>query len=303
MNMMKNTVFAALVLLLIVSCKKDDDEITVTPPRDRGEVQLESEANLQAYLETHFYNYEEFANPPADFDYKIKFDTISGANADKIALIDHENMIKRDYLYRETNYSLYVLIARQGEGLQPTFADSTFVNYQGNVLGGDRFDATVTPIWLDLASTIFGFGNGLKELKGGTGITQNEDGSFNYENDYGIGAVFIPSGLGYFSGVGTGYSAYSDFVFRFNLFSVVPDTDDDNDGIPNYREDVSGNMYLLETEDDTDEDGLPNFQDRDDDGDGIPTREEIDFNEDGIAIFPYRDSNADGTPDYLDPDN
>ena len=301
MNMMKNTVFAALGLLLIVSCKKDDDGISVTPPRDRGEVQLESEANLEAYLETHFYNYEEFQNPPADFDYKIKFDTISGANADKIALIDHENMIKRDYLYRETNYSLYVLIARQGEGLQPTFADSTFVNYQGNVVGGDRFDATVTPIWLDLASTIFGFGNGLKELKAGTGITQNEDGSFNYGDDYGIGAVFIPSGLGYFNNGGVGYSAYSDFVFRFNLYGVVPDTDTDDDGIPNHMEDVNGNNYLLESEDDTDGDGFSNFQDRDDDGDGIPTREEIVINEDGSITFT--DSNNDDTPDYLDPDN
>jgi len=301
MNMMKNTVFAALGLLFIVSCQKDDDGPTIQPPRDRGEVQLESEANLEAYLETHFYNYEDFENPPADFNYDIVFDTIAGVNADKTALIDHPNLKATQYNYQDVNYTLYVLEAKEGEGAQPSFADSTFVNYQGNIVGGKKFDGTTTPIWLNLPETIFGFGNGLKELKAGKGITQNEDGSFNYGTDYGVGAVFIPSGLGYFSNPTNTIPAYSDLVFRFKLYSIVKDTDEDGDGIPNAMEDVNNNFYLFEAEDDTDGDGRPNFQDADDDGDGILTRDEIVINEDGSITFT--DSNNDGTPDYLDPDN
>lgn len=301
MNMMKNTVFAALGLLFIVSCQKDDDGPTIQPPRDRGEVQQESEANLEAYLETHFYNYEDFENPPADFNYDIVFDTIAGENSDKTALIDHPNLKSTQYNYQEVNYTLYVLEAKEGEGAQPTFADSTFVNYQGNIVGGRKFDGTTTPIWLNLPETIFGFGNGLKELKAGKGITQNEDGSFNYGTDYGVGAVFIPSGLGYFSNPTTSIPAYSDLVFRFKLYSIVKDTDEDGDGIPNALEDVNNNFYLFEAEDDTDRDGRPNFQDADDDGDGILTRDEIVINEDGSITFT--DSNNDDTPDYLDPDN
>jgi len=301
MNMMKNTVFAALGLLFIVSCQKDDDGPTIQPPRDRGEVQQESEANLEAYLETHFYNYEDFENPPADFNYDIVFDTIAGENSDKTALIDHPNLKSTQYNYQEVNYTLYVLEAKEGEGAQPTFADSTFVNYRGNIVGGRKFDGTTTPIWLNLPETIFGFGNGLKELKAGKGITQNEDGSFNYGTDYGVGAVFIPSGLGYFSNPTTSIPAYSDLVFRFKLYSIVKDTDEDGDGIPNALEDVNNNFYLFEAEDDTDRDGRPNFQDADDDGDGILTRDEIVINEDGSITFT--DSNNDDTPDYLDPDN
>ncbi|WP_223248853.1 FKBP-type peptidyl-prolyl cis-trans isomerase [Leeuwenhoekiella nanhaiensis] len=301
MNMMKNTVFAALGLLLIVSCQNDDDGPVVEPPRDRGEVQLESEANLQTYLETHTYNYEDFATPPADFNFDIVFDTISGENADKIPLIDHPNLKATRYTYRDVDYTLYVLEAKEGQGEQPSFADSTFVNYQGNIVEGSKFDGTTTPIWLNLPETIFGFGNGLKELKAGTGISQNEDGSFNYGTDYGVGAVFIPSGLGYFSNPTNSIPAYSDLVFRFKLYGIVKDADEDNDGIPNAMEDINGNFYLFEAEDDTDNDGIPNFQDSDDDGDGIPTREEIVINEDGSITFT--DSNNDDTPDYLDPDN
>ncbi|WP_442846335.1 FKBP-type peptidyl-prolyl cis-trans isomerase [Leeuwenhoekiella sp. H156] len=300
--MMKNTVFAALGLLLIVSCNKDDDGPSIQPPRDRGEVQLESEANIRAYLQTHTYNYEEFETPAADFDYEIVFDTIAGSNATKTPLIDHPNLIATQYEFQDVNYTLYVLVAKEGAGAQPSFADSTYVNYQGNIVGDSKFDGTTTPIWFNLPETIFGYGNGLKELKAGTQISLNEDGTFNYGTDYGVGAVFIPSGLGYFSTARTLIPAYSDLVFRFKLYGVNQ-ADQDNDGVPNAEEDINKNSYLYDVADDTDGDGIANFEDIDDDGDGILTRDEIDFNENGNAIRPFRDSNSDGTPDYLDPDN
>jgi len=46
----------------------------------------------------------------------------------------------------------------------------------------------------------------------------------------------------------------------------------------------------------------PNYLDADDDGDGIPTRDEI-SDENGNIIIPYPDADGDGVPDYLDPDN
>ena len=45
-------------------------ELNVIPPRDRGEEAIPSTAEIETYLMTHFYNYEEFANPPADFDFQ-----------------------------------------------------------------------------------------------------------------------------------------------------------------------------------------------------------------------------------------
>ena len=75
-------------MFTVFSCNKKDDGVTFVPARDRGEEAPVSVAIIEEYLQTHFYNYEEFANPPANFDYKIKFDTIAGDNANKIPLID-----------------------------------------------------------------------------------------------------------------------------------------------------------------------------------------------------------------------
>ncbi|WP_234405802.1 FKBP-type peptidyl-prolyl cis-trans isomerase [Leeuwenhoekiella sp. MAR_2009_132] len=298
MNMIRNVIVAVLGLFILASCSKDDDSVEITPPRDRGEVEVESQANLKAYLNTHFYNYEEFEAKEDGFNYKIVFDTISGVNSDKTPLMSQ--VITEKFTYLDTEYTLYTLIAREGAGIQPTFADSTFVNYQGNVVGGDKFDSSVTPLWFDLTQVVFGFSNGLKNLKAGTQFSQNADGSVSFGNDYGIGAVFIPSGLAYFNGSGTGYSAYSDLVFTFDLYRAVEDTDDDNDGVPNWKEDINGNNFLNEIEDDSDGDNIPDYLDTDDDGDRTLTRDEIVINADGTIT--YTDSNNDGIPDYLDPD-
>ena len=209
-------------------------------------------------------------------------------------------VIEEKFTYQETEYTLYSLIARQGAGIQPTFADSTYVNYQGSVVGGAKFDSSTTPVWFDLTQVVFGFANGLSNLKAGTMATENADGSVTFGNDYGIGAVFIPSGLGYFNSSGSGFSSYSDLVFTFDLYRAVADTDDDNDGVPNWKEDINGNKFLNEVADDTDGDNIPDFLDTDDDGDGTLTRDEIVINADGTVT--YTDSNNDGTPDYLDPD-
>ncbi len=69
--------------------------------------------------------------------------------------------------------------------------------------------------------------------------------------------------------------------------------DSDNDGIPDGREVGPGPTF---TPRDTDMDGTQDALDPDDDGDGIPTREERPGGLD-------RDSDMDGTPDHLDPDD
>lgn len=67
------------------------------------------------------------------------------------------------------------------------------------------------------------------------------------------------------------------------------DKDDDNDGIPTRQEDADKNGTARN--DDTDRDGVPNYQDANDDGDSLLTRDEGGVN---------KDSDNDGVPDYLD---
>lgn len=69
------------------------------------------------------------------------------------------------------------------------------------------------------------------------------------------------------------------------------DKDDDNDGIPTRQEDADKNGTARN--DDTDNDGVPNYQDANDDGDSLLTRDE----------GSTKDSDSDGIPDYLDAEN
>lgn len=287
--------FLAVVL---ISCSKDDDDPAPVPPRDRAEVEIEDQEALQAYLETHFYNYEEFENPSEGFDYKLKIDTISGSNSDKTPLIQSPNLITKTVTLNDVDYKLYVLQAREGVGQQPKFSDSTLVSYTGTLLNETRFDYSETPVWFDLTQVVTGFGRAFEDFKGASGFTVRSDNTVNWSNDYGIGAVFMPSGLAYFAAPPSPeIPQYSPLVFTFDLYGVN-EADHDRDGVPSWREDLDGDKQLMN--DDTDGDGRPNYFDSDDDGDFIPTIEEIMV--DGEIVFPYPDNDGDGTPDYLDPD-
>ncbi|WP_372918510.1 FKBP-type peptidyl-prolyl cis-trans isomerase [Salegentibacter sp.] len=298
MMRLKYLFFTGIIFsMTLFSCSDDDDEVEEVPERDRGEQAIEDDEALRAYLETHFYNYEDFENPGGDFDYVIRFDTIAGDNSDKTPIIDSENLIQKTYSKDDVDYNLYVLKVREGVGEQPTFADSTLVTYRGELLNRSTFDNAKTPVWFDQLGLIDGFTQGVVEFKGASGYSVNDDNTVNFNNDYGIGAVFFPSGLGYFSNSQASIPAYSPLIFSINLLSVN-ESDHDGDGIPSWMEDLDGDGDLRN--DDTDEDDTPNYADSDDDGDGTPTREEIIINEDGSLEFP--DTNDNGIPDYLDPD-
>ncbi|MFD2517868.1 FKBP-type peptidyl-prolyl cis-trans isomerase [Salinimicrobium flavum] len=284
---------------LLMSCDKDDDPgFEPIPERDRTEQEIEDQEALKAYLETHFYNYEDFENPAESFDYTIRIDTINEANSDKMPLIQSDLLETKIVTRNEVDYTVYILKVREGAKDQPKFTDSTFVSYRGELLDRSMFDNSVTPIWFDLTRTIPGFGQAMTEFKGASGFEILSDNTIKWENDYGIGAVFMPSGLGYFATSQTTIPSYSPLVFTFHLYGVN-EADHDGDGIPSWMEDLDGDEVI--GNDDTDADNLPNYIDTDDDGDFIPTREEIIINEDGSITFP--DTNSDGTPDYLDPKN
>ncbi len=291
--------------MVLVSCGSDDDNDVVI--RDRNEVYTEDLAELQEYLNTHFYNYEEFATNPAGADFNIVFDTIADVNAGKTPLASQVNsrVLTRDGI----DYTYFTLNVRQGGGaLSPTFADSTLVSYEGLLLDNSVFDGSTNSIWFDLpGASVFGgvvdgFAAGVSELNEATAITANADGTFSF-TDSGVGAVFMPSGLAYFSTSLTGIPAYSPIIFTYQLRKVNL-SDHDGDGILSRFEDLDGDLDLQSPDDrdNTDEDliGGFNYLDADDDGDGVPTIfENPDPNGDGDPS-DAEDLDGDGIPGYLD---
>ncbi|GAB2778320.1 FKBP-type peptidyl-prolyl cis-trans isomerase [Salinimicrobium soli] len=291
--------FASLILAVaLFSCNKEDDGPVTVPERDRSEQEATDQEVLLEYLQTHFYNYEDFENPSESFDYQVRIDTINEANADKTPLIESNLLETKTVTWEGVDYTMYILKVREGVKDQPKFTDSTLVSYRGELLNQTMFDSSITPVWFDLTAVIPGFGRALTEFKGSSGFQVQPDNTVVWNNDYGIGAVFMTSGLGYFARPQAGISPYSPLVFTFNLYGVN-EADHDRDGIPSWMEDLNEDMIIAN--DDTDKDGTSNYADNDDDNDFIPTREEITINEDGSISFPDKDN--DGIPDYLDKDN
>lgn len=300
MQLNKFFILSFIAALTLISCKDDDNGNTPEfEERDPEEQALTDADSINNFLDTHFYNYEEFENPDEDFDYMVRFDTIAGENSDKTPLSDEENLMMKTVVNDDVEYNMYVLKVREGEGQQPKFTDSTLVSYRGELLDLTAFDNASTPVWFDLGNPNLriGFREGIIEFKGASGYKVNPDNTLDFSEDYGIGAFIFPSGIGYFSSSQGSIPPYSPLIFNVNLFSVN-ETDHDGDGIPSWMEDINENNNIFD--DDTDGDETPNFADIDDDGDGTPTRDEIIINEDGSIEFP--DSNGNGTPDYLDPD-
>ncbi len=298
MAIMKIKNYALVLFVLILgfySCGDDDDEIVTVPPRDRAEQYLVDIDSIEEFLSTHFYNYEEFQADPNSSTFEIEFDTIAGLNIDKTPLIDQVED-KLVYDAEEVEYKLYYLKVREGLGDTPTFGDSTYVTYKGLLINQDVFDSSPVPIWFQLPSLVQGFREGAVEFNGATGFTENPDGTFTYD-DFGIGAMFLPSGLGYYNSPIAGTTAYAPLIFTIKMLSV-DDADQDNDGILNIYEDLDNDRNLFS--DDTDEDLIPDFLDSDDDGDNILTKYE---DLDGDGDPRNDDSDNDGVPNYLDKDS
>ena len=319
---MKNWILLGVMFSMVfVACNNDDDAAPEAgTPLELSEVIAEDNAEIETFLDTHFYNYEEFASPPADFDFIIDIDTIAGDNSDKTPLSQQMERLTIDLNSDDlgldgdetVEHAYYMLRVRERmpDGPKPTTADSTFLKYEGQLLDGTSFDENQNFTWLELPFTVRGFAEGASELVAGTSdnIVDNPDGTVDI-TDRGIGMVIFPSAMGYFAGGGPSGTipAYSPLLFKLDIGLFVEDTDRDNDGIPSILEDLDGNGSLLNDNTDLDSELLtgvilPNFRDADDDQDGIPTRDEI-SDEDGNIIIPYPDSDNDGTPDYLDPDN
>jgi hypothetical protein len=323
MGWKKNCV-GLLGLLLSVACGNDDGlNIQVVPPEPLSDVLAEDDAAIRDFLSTHFYNYEEFETPPADFDFRIVIDTIAGDNASKIPLIDQVQTAQITVRSEEFNledapdvtHNLYYLEALEGGGDAPTVADSAFVAYRGTLLDGRDFDGSFSqPVWFDLARLqgplqgARGFTEGMRFFKAATGITVNPDGTLSAQNQ-GVGLIIMPSGLGFYNRPpqGSVIAAYSPLIFTVEVFAV-DQTDHDGDGIPSIQEDLNGDGYLYNDNTNESEERSAfggvltvNFLDNDDDGDDTPTREEIIINPDGSITFP--DTDGDGIPDYLDKDN
>ncbi|TBW25753.1 hypothetical protein [Gramella sp. KN1008] len=90
-------------------------------------------------------------------------------------------------------------------------------------------------------------------------------------------------------------------IINTDFIDETATSDPDRDGLENREE---GWNSLGEDLQDTDEDGIPDYLDKDDDGDNVPTSNELaNSANDPVNENGYRDTDEDGIPNYLDNDD
>ncbi len=319
MSLRKIGFFILSFVLVFSSCKKDDDggDTVTIVIRERGEQQDTDDALLLEYLSTHYYNSSELG--AANLDAGIQ-DVVITKLAENETIPDGHTLLEtavgssKTVVFADTNYEYYVLNINQGGGSEsPSFADTVQILYEGSLLDATVFDSKFFPDEnpIDLTGVISGWRKVIPNFNEAESFVTNDDGVLNYYNS-GLGVMFLPSGLAYFSGAPTGIPSYSPLVFKFELLRTG-ENDHDGDGIPSYLEDLykedgtlgSDGEFTVnfedltdENDDDTDGDGTPDYADSDDDGDGVLTIDE-DINGDGD---PTNDIGVNGIANYLDPE-
>ena len=304
MKIKNYSVLVIALMLSMMSCKKEDDGFTTTPERDRTEQQVIDKDSLLGYLETHYYNASLFATPGdhtiselviTELPQDDEGNYLDLPNPDDNNLLS-EDIITRTVTFSDVLYEYYVLKLNQGGGDAPNFTDNVRINYSGNLQDEEIFDSTINPTDFDLIGLIPGWRMVMPEFNTADSFVINGDGTISY-SDYGLGMMFLPSGLAYFSVPPFGVPTYANLIFKFELFQTEV-TDHDSDLVPTYLEDIDGDDNIFT--DDTDNDDIPNFLDNDDDGDGVLTINE-DIDNDGDPTND--DDDSDGIPNYLDADS
>ena len=271
MNHKYSILFIFLLILTVVSCEKDDNTVAA-PPNDRGEQQVIDSISLKSYLSTHYYNsaaVNSLANPRLE-DLVIT-ELLDGETLPINTTLLIDDVEQHSTTFLEVDYKYYILKIKPGEGESPNFSDSVRVNYSGSLTNGSVFDSSTTPVVFDLVYVITGWSRVMPEFKTSGSYVSNPDGSVSFDG-YGMGAMFLPSGLGYFSTYRSGIPSYSNLVFKFEIMQMEIN-DHDSDNIPSYMEVSESNEFDLLV--DTDENKVFNFNDSDDDGDGTATSDEI----------------------------
>ena len=304
---------------LLFSCPDDDSGLVSIPEVDRTIQQVVDDSILRNYLETHYYNAGQLSEMESFTISDIVITELdeSGVLPDSdinTMLID--DVITGTTVHEDAEYDYYYLNLNQGGGEDsPNFSDKVRVNYEGNLLNGEIFDNTYTPVVFDLTAVVAGWGRIMPVFNTAEDFSINSDGTINYTNP-GIGVMFLPSGLGYYSSAAGIIPVYSCLVFKFSCFQMESN-DHDTDNVPSHLEDINGNLDL--TDDDSDDDTFYDFVDSDDDNDGTLTIDEdlepdtdltVDRDGDGDPTNDIGDgdptnddTDGDGIPNYLDADD
>jgi hypothetical protein len=298
MNKFKIYFLAILVTPLLFSCSEDDSpqEVFVRSFEEQYKTDIET---IEDFLNSNYIE-KVVENPGYSDDQDVVFSKITDATTQKSLMsylqtsesdpTSFPKLYTHEVSLHNITYKMYYLKMRpdNSEGISPCNVDAIYTSYVGSYLRYEtttlndvttkkltttQFEKLANPQnTIGLDATIRGWSQIFPKFKTGTyDLNSNPENPPVY-NNFGVGVVFIPSGLGYFNTSAGSIPAYSPLIFSIKLYDVKR-VDHDGDGIYSFNEDLNQDGDV--TNDDTDKDGKPDYLDIDDDGDGKLTKNEI----------------------------
>lgn len=265
MNRFLKVVSLLAFLAVFASCKKNDDDANVVPPRDYAVQYAAEKDSIDKYLDNHYI-------ASVDADYNIDIQPIPEGNTELLSVRNQTQYPLQHKLVTSNGveYKVYYLVLREGVGEAPSKYDNVLTAYRGTLLDGTQFDYNPFPQHPSaLLSTIEAWQEIIPLFKTGNLVDiPNNPNPATFE-DYGAGVMFVPSGLAYYNSILPDVPSYSTMIFSFKLYALER-LDHDQDGILTINE-TDG---IDPIDYDTDGDGTPNFLDVDDDNDGYTTKTE-----------------------------
>ena len=306
MNKFKVYFLVISFVFVLFSCNKSDDAATILPIRGYSDQYERDNATIENYLKTYYIQNPEIVNSPEyaiDQDVVLKKISDNPGQSSIWSLWKSSTFRKLDTLNVERHgitYKVYYLQLRENNvnGESPSQVDEVLVSYKGYYLKDNSttvnevevvdiestfFESLIFPkVRFKLDQTIKGWSLVLPKFKTGIYDVNTPPQSAAIYQNFGAGVMFLPSGLAYFSNTTSTIPSYSPLVFSFKLYDMKR-ADQDEDGVLSIDEDINADGNF--DNDDTDADGIPNYLDKDDDGDGYLTKNEIKIN--GVVPATY----------------
>jgi len=200
---MRKILFVLSLMLAIVSCKKDDEELT---PAEKSVADNETIIEyLKEYRLVDFYPGMMLNNIDWQME-KIPEEELE--TSESLYDLMSENVIETSF--EGVDYKIYYYIIDEGEGgVYPETEDNIVVDYNGfNLTATTVFDESVlAPLQFQLESLIPGWKEGLLKFKTGVkpeGFPLDPESDYDYHDPYreqivnpGRGFLIIPGGMAY----------------------------------------------------------------------------------------------------------